>query len=684
MEKKSIGAGKIIYRYLVFLIAVAALLLLAVIPAFLLGNNKTGLLAVGIFAVYVIAAVIFLIITNKRLSKHLTDFVKDYALIENRMIEQYPVPYAIADRDGRIILYNERFSRFYDPTTEGICDIFKEVNERDIFFEGDETDISVVYDKRNYRLHLSKISLEGVFTSGKIARIPDDHKYILALHMIDETEVINMMHKLNDSRAVVCSIRIDDYEEMLDRVDEINRSIVSALIDKEISSYFGQVGGLVRTLDRNMFFVVFERRYLAGMQRNKFDILDNIRSIDTENDFPVTVSIGIGVGEDYTKSQDYAKNALDLALGRGGDQVVVKEGERVYFYGGKVKSVEKNTRVKARMTALALRDILRSHERVVIMGHKTADTDCFGASIGMYKAAQALGRKAYIVLNELENSVQPILEDFLDHTDYGEKVFVPVEKAPQYVDSKTVLVIVDVNRPQIFECPELVDKAKTIIMIDHHLQSGDRVDNVALSYVEPSASSATEMITELLQYITGDLKLSKLEAEALYAGILIDTDSFTKNTGDKTFEAAALLRKSGVDISRTHDMFSDSLETYKLKAQAFETVEMFEPGFALAVSPSEGTDNPTVLAAQVANQLLGLSSVRASFVLVKVGGKVSISARSKSDVNVQIIMERMGGGGHSNLAGAQLTGCTIEEAAKKVRQTVRKMIEDGILELPSK
>jgi len=259
----------------------------------------------------------------------------------------------------------------------------------------------------------------------------------------------------------------------------------------------------------------------------------------------------------------------------------------------------------------------------------------------------------------------------------------PVEKAPQYVDSKTVLVIVDVNRPQIFECPELVDKAKTIIMIDHHLQSGDRIDNVALSYVEPSASSASEMITELLQYITGDLKLSKLEAEALYAGILIDTDSFTKNTGVKTFEAAALLRKSGVDISRIHDMFSDSLETYKLKAQAFETVEMFEPGFALAVSPSEGTDNPTVLAAQVANQLLGLSSVRASFVLVKTGNKVSISARSKSDVNVQIIMERMGGGGHSNLAGAQLAGSTIEEAAKKVKQTVRKMIEDGILESPA-
>ena len=680
MNHKGIKAGKIIKGYLVFPAVAAAVLLLAIVPSFIWGNNTSGIISVAVFVIYVAAMAVFLLVNHNILAKNLVEFVRDYALMENRMIEEYPVPYAIADKDGRIILYNERFGRIYDATTEGVCDIFREVTPKDMDFEGNSKELAVVYDNRHYRLHISKLSLDGAFTSGKIAELPRGYKYVLAIYMIDETEIINMVHKMNDSQAVVCNIRVDDYEEMFEQVEDINKSMVGALIDKEVSSYFTRLGGLVRKLDKNRYFIIFERKHLAGMQRNKFDLLDNIRAIDTNSDIPVTISVGIGVGDTYMHCQDYAKSALELALGRGGDQVVVKEGERIYFYGGKVKSVAKNTRVKARVTALALRDIIRSKDHVVIMGHKTADTDCFGAAVGMFKACEALGKRAYIVLNELNNSVQPILEDFLAKTDYGEKVFVPVEKAAQYVNKDTALIIVDVNRPEIFECPELIRKTKTIVMIDHHLQSGDRVDNVSLAYIEPAASSASEMITELLQYISGDLKLSKLEAEALYAGILIDTDSFTKNTGVKTFEAAAILKKSGVDIGRIKGMFSDSLEDYRLKATAIETVEMFEPGFALAISPSEGAENPTVLAAQVANDLLNITAVRASFVLVKYNGKVSISARSKSDVNVQLIMERMGGGGHMNVSGAQLSGCTVEEAAKKVKQTVRKMLEEGMFD----
>ena len=662
------------------MIVMGVILLLAIVPTFLFGNSKTGLIATGVFIIYLISTILFFIISYKRSSKRVIRFVRDYALMENRMLEEFPIPYLIADKAGNIILYNHRYEETCETESDRIQDVFREVGEEDVYFAGNEKDISIKYGKRSYRLHFSKIPLEGAFVSGRIAKIPEDHKYILAAYMIDETEVVNMMQNLNDSQAVIGSVRIDDYDETFEQTGDVNKSLINALVDKEVSTYFSQIGGIVRKMDRNRFFVVFERRHLAAMQRNKFDIVDNIRAIDTGSDIPITVSIGIGVGESFKQSEDYAKNALELALGRGGDQVVLKEGERVYFYGGKVKAAEKNTRVRARVTALALRDIIKSKDHVVIMGHKTADTDCFGAAIGIYKAATALGKKAYIVLNELNNSVQPILEDFLDQTDYGENVFVPVDKAPQYVDKDTALVIVDVNRPQIFECPELIHKTKTIVMIDHHLQSGDRIDNVALSYVEPSASSASEMITELLQYITGDMKLTKLEAEALYAGILIDTDSFTKNTGVKTFEAAAILKKSGVDIGRINSMFSDTLEDYRLKAEAIGTVEMFEPGFAIAVSPSEGTDNPAVLAAQVANDLLTISSVRASFVLVKYNGKVSVSARSKSDVNVQIIMERMGGGGHINLSGAQLSGCTVEEAVQKVKQTVRKMLEEGILD----
>lgn len=681
-DSETLRNGKLIRNNVIFPVIVGIILLIAIFPAFLFGI-RPGLLAVAVFVVYVIIAVVFILILRKRFFDSLMEFVRSYGLMENRMMEDFPLPYAIADKSGRVYLYNDRFAKLglRDTGGDALCGQFRELSEKDFVFQGDQKDVSVVYNKRNYRMHLVKLSLEGAKITGQLLELTENDKYILAVYLIDETEIVSMMQRIYDSQAVVCSIRVDDYTEIFEQVDDINKSLVSALIDKEVSSYFGQIGGLVRKVEKNRYFVIFERKYLAGMQRSKFDLLDNIRKLNTDSDIPVTISAGIGVGGSYLQSQDYARTALELALGRGGDQVVVKEGERVYFYGGKIKSVEKNTRVKARVTALALREIIQSKDHVVIMGHKIGDTDCFGAAIGIYKAAKSLGKKAYIVLNELNNSVQPILSEFLDNDEYGDGVFLAVNEAPRYVDEDTALVIVDVNRPEIFECPDLINKTKTIVMIDHHLQSGDRIDNLALSYVEPSASSASEMITELLQYVTGDVRLTKLEAEALYAGILIDTDYFTKNTGVKTFEAAAVLRKSGVDIGKVNGLFSDTLEDFKLKAETIKTAEMFEKGFAIAISPSEGVDNPTIVAAQVANELMTISGVRASFVLVDYADKIYISARSKSDINVQLIMERMGGGGHMNVAGAQLEGSSMEDAVRKVKQTVRKMLDEGILKI---
>ncbi len=678
MKQNKIKTGKIIKGYLVFPVIVGIVLAIFAIVSFAMGGEKAGLAATAVFIIYVIAALIFTISNYRSLTDNVMEFIRAYATMENRMIENFPIPYAISDPNGDILLFNARFGNLAcDGSSLG--GIFKELTAGDLRFPQKEKDIPVVYDKRNYRLHITKLSLEGMIRSSVMVSIPEDMKYVFAVYMIDETETVNMMRVIADSTPVICNIRIDDYEELFDQVEDINKSLVSAHIDKEVSSYFTQVGGLVRKTEKNRYLVIFEHKYLAGMQRNKFDLLDNIRAIDTDSDSPATISVGLGAGKDYKTSQTYAQSALELALGRGGDQVVLKEGERVYFYGGKSKSVEKNSRVKARVTAIAIRDIINAKDNIVIMGHKTADADCFGAAVGMYKIAETLGKRAYIVLNELNNSVQPILEKFLDNTDFAERVFIPVEKAPQYIGHDTALVIVDVNRPEIFECPSLIDKAGTIIMVDHHLQSGDRIDNVALSYVEPSASSACEMITELLQYISGDLKLTKLEAEALYAGILIDTDSFTKNTGVKTFEAAAILKRYGVDPGKVKALFSDSIEDYKIKAKAAGTIEMFAPGFAFAICPSEGSASPTVVAAQVANEMLDVSNIRASFVLVKHNGKVFISARSKENVNVQLIMERMGGGGHLNVAGAQLVGITVEEAVRKLRLTVNKMLEDGVI-----
>ncbi len=681
MEQKSkVKIGSVLKGYMAFMIIVCVILLIGAAFAFMF-DVKAGFIAAGVFLVVFIGTLIFVLVNQKRFTKNMITFARSYESMENRMIKDLPLPYAIVDRNGTVFLYNERFSEFYKgaPEEGNLSEIFAEIKAEDLRFSGDEKDISISFNDRFFRVHMNKLQLQGQLSGKRVIELPENEKYFIAVYLLDETEIVNMMHKMQESQVIIGSILIDNYAEIFDHYDSVSSSLIAAKIDKIVTDYFNRIGSVVKKTEKDKYFVIFERKHLAGLQRSKFDLLDEIRRVETESDNPLTLSVGIGVGSDYNKGQTYAKQGLELALGRGGDQVVLKEGERVYFYGGKTKSVEKNTRVKARITALNLKEVIQGKDHVVIMGHKISDPDCFGAAVGLKKAAEMLERPAYIILNELNNSVQPILENFLDNEEYGENVFVPADQAADYVDNNTALIIVDVNRPDIFECPELVNRTKTVVMIDHHLQSGDRVENVELSYVEPTASSASEMVTELLQYISGDMKLSRLEAEALYAGILIDTDYFTKNTGVRTFEAAAYLRRNGVDIGRVNDLFSDTLEDFKLKAETIKTAEMFENGYALAVSPSEGVDNPTIVAAQVANELLTISGVRASFVLVDYNRQIYISARSKSDVNVQLIMERMGGGGHMTVAGTQLAGSTVEDAKRKLKQTVKKMIEEEII-----
>ena len=458
---------------------------------------------------------------------------------------------------------------------------------------------------------------------------------------------------------------------------DVQKNIRGAMIDKVIGAYFENVGGVVRKLDRDRYFVIFKHKYLSGLQRNKFELLDQIRKIENGQDRVITISMGIGVSEDYTQADKASNNALELALGRGGDQVVVKEGERVYFYGGKTKQVEKNSRVRARVKAIAMRDVLISREKVVVMGHKNADVDSFAASVGIYKAAKALGKSAYIIVNEDNNSIKDMLDRFYTDDEYKQGVFISPEQAGNYVNEDTALVIVDVNKPDIFECPDLVQMTNAVILIDHHLQSGEKIDNLVLSYVEPAASSTCEMVTELLQYITDSISLKKIEAEALYSGILIDTDSFARNTGVRTFEAAAYLRKTGIDIQSVNNFFRDSLETTRVKADAEGSAEEIAPGFVVAVCNAEGLENPTVVAAKVANELLDVQDIKGSFVITDVAGRIYISARSVGDTNVQLVMERMGGGGHLNVAGCQLENITVDEARKALSTTLKKMLEDN-------
>ena len=681
-KKKKVKAGYLLKGYFVIPIVFAALILAFGIFLLAAGNMFSGLVVLILFAAFTLTFLIFLAVNHQKIENRLIRFARDFRVMEGRFIENLPFPYVVVEPDGNILLYNKKFGEFYSEDSEvtNICSIFRELKPADLNFDGKEAAFSVIFNSRNYRLHFNTLVLpENIVPEGLVSTRKEPDIYLYAIHIIDETETVNLIRTLTAEQAVLGSLYVDNYNEAIEQVKSTSRLLAPALIDQEVINYFTGYGGVVRKLEKDRYFVMFKRSSLPSMQRTRFDLLDKIRGIDYGSDMPVTISLGLGAGRDYQESQEFSRVALELALGRGGDQVVIKDEGRTYFYGGKTKAAEKNTRVRARVMATSLREIIQGKERVVIMGHKTGDMDCIGSSIGMYKAARALNVPAYIVLNELNNVVQPVLELFLDDPEYGENAFIPVENASRYVDDNTALIIVDVNNPNMFELRELTTLTKTIVIVDHHLQTGDNVNNVVLSYIEPTASSASEMVSEILQYIAGDIKLKKTEAEALYAGILLDTNYFSKNTGVRTFEAAAYLRKFGVDVARVKAMFNDSLDEFKAKAEAIKTTEVIEEGFVVAVCPAGNMESPTIIAAQVANELLEVNGVKASFVLLDHAGKIFISARSTGETNVQLIMEKLGGGGHMNSAGAQLPDDTIPSVERKLRLTVKKMLEERII-----
>jgi len=367
---------------------------------------------------------------------------------------------------------------------------------------------------------------------------------------------------------------------------------------------------------------------------------------------------------------------MDLALGRGGDQAVIKDGDNEQFFGGKRVQIERNTRVKARVRAHVLKELIEGKERVLVMGHSIGDMDSFGASVGIYRIAKTLNRKAHIVLNEVTTSVKPIKERF-HSKEYENDMIIGSEEAKELVDDSTLLVIVDVNKGSYTECPELIDLAQSVVVIDHHRQAGDAITKAVLFYIEPYASSASEMVAEISQYIGNGLRLHPAEAEAMYAGIMIDTNFFSNKTGVRTFEAMAYLRRNGADAVRVRKAFREDIEEYKIKAAAIQDTELYRGEYAIAESLSEGIESPTVLGAKIANSLLDINGVKASFVLTKYNGKVYISARSIDELNVQVMMERLGGGGHINVAGAQLTDVTVEAAKGIIRETIDNMITEG-------
>lgn len=415
------------------------------------------------------------------------------------------------------------------------------------------------------------------------------------------------------------------------------------------------------------------------LKDTKFAILDEVKSINVGNEIPITLSIGIGAdAADFSTAYENARTAIGLALGRGGDQAVIRYGDKISYFGGKSSGTEKSTRVKARVKAQAFSELLTDKENVLIMGHKRPDADAFGSAVGVYRLVKTLGKNANIVLDEATAAIENIVSTFRDNAMYGGEMIISREQAIASVNDKTLVVVVDVNKPSMTECEELLSLGKTVVVFDHHRQAEERIENATLSYIEPYASSACEMVAEMLQYIDEKVKIKPAEADAMYAGIVIDTNGFLTKTGVRTFEAASYLRRNGADVVRVRKMFREDMNSFKAVAEGVMNAEIFMTAFALSkVNPD--SQAPTVLGAKVANELLDVEGIRASFVATKVADTVYLSARSVDDVNVQVIMEKIGGGGHANVAGAQIKDATVDEVLTSVKDLLKEMYHDGDL-----
>lgn len=637
------------------------------------------------FSGFIVLYVIIVLISNRRsrplLINELVNFATQYGTVQKQLLNDFEIPYALLDYNSRFLWMNEKFTEitgkdknYHKSVTTVFPSLTKDILQKSEAVES----INVMLDDRNYRISMKRIYFDSVTKDSAIVAINDTDEYLTAIYLFDETELNRYIRENEEQKLVAGLIYIDNYEEALDSIEDVKRSLLIALVDRKVNKYFTEIDALVRKSEKDKYFVVFKYKYLEQLSADKFKLIEDVKSIKVGNEMAITLSIGVGAGGvSYTQNYEYARMGIDLALGRGGDQVVVKEGEEVTYYGGKAKQVERNTRVKARVKAHALREIIESREHVVIMGHTISDVDSLGAAIGVYCAARVLGKKAQIVLNEVTTSLRPLVECFTEEKGYPADLFIKNEEALLITNKNTLVMVVDTNRPSYTECPELLKRTDTICVFDHHRQNSEVIENPVLSYIEPYASSACEMIAEVLQYFSENIKLEPSEADCIYAGILIDTNNFMTKTGVRTFEAAAYLRRAGAEVTRVRKMLRNDMAAYKARAEAVRHAEVYRGAFAISVCPADNIESPTIVGAQAANELLNIVGIKASFVLTEYQGKIYISSRSIDEINVQLIMERVGGGGHLNVAGAQLTNCTIQEAKRMIQDTIDEMIKEG-------
>ncbi len=625
------------------------------------------------------AVVAYSYYANNRRKSEISETLQDLTLsvdtaAKSSLINS-PFPLIIMESNGNIIWRSSRFISEF----EGF-DINSYLNNlvEDIKLDIEETEKDASKEKeisKHIELNDKHYEVLGKFVHSKKYDRRHDDKYMMMLYFIDETEIVKLKEEYKDSKSCVTIIMIDNYEETMQQLESEEKPQITAEIDKCIYEWTDKTNGVLIKSDRDRYVYLFEQRYFEKVKEDKFSILDKVKDIKTKENVQITLSIAIS-NDGMTDKEKYksAQAAMDVVLGRGGDQAVIRENEIYKFYGGRAQEVEKRTKVKARVVAHALENLIKDASKVMVMGHTNPDIDSMGSSMGIYRLAKSLGKKAYIIDSNETNTLQSFKADLAKESEY-EDILITKEVAEENVDKETLIVIVDTHKSTYVEAPELLKRTDKIVIIDHHRRSADYIENATLTFQEVYASSAAELVTELLQYAEVHVDLKTIEAESLYAGIMMDTKNFTFKTGVRTFEAAAYLRKCGVNIIRVKKWFQSNLDTFNKIAGIVKKAEIVNDTIAIATYEKKDKD-ASLICAKAADELLTISDITASFVMGKVGNKICISGRSIGDINVQVILEKLGGGGHITLAGAQVEGMTMEETKQELMNRINEYFSE--------
>lgn len=589
-------------------------------------------------------------------------FLDTTVLKENFQIpHNLPIPYAVLDIRGHVLMYNKMFSDVFPDMT-----YTKFVVEKLLRSSGNGEKSLVKIGEKYYQGALNHCEI--IEENGAVGTV-------LTMTLVDMTEKQQLIQQLEEQETAIGTIFLDNYEEVMDSLDESRWPILSALIERKLNQLAQDVDGVIKKLEKDRFLFLLKRGKLMQLKDKKFDILNEIREVSVGDHIPVTISMGIGSG---TNSLDEAmrnsKAAIDLALGRGGDQVLIKKDETYLFFGGKSGEIGRNARIRARVKADALWELMDESSSVLVMGHKNADLDSMGSCMGIYAIARAMDKKCHIVMDDVGIGIRKLWQEISANGNYH-NLTIKTHDALKMMDEKTLVIVVDTHRKTMVESPQVLEAAKRVVLFDHHRKSTDAIVHAVLVYHEVYASSTAELITEVIQHIGKKVKLTNIEADALLGGITVDTKNFCVKTGAITFETAAFLRRNGADSIRVRLLFQNDMDAYKAKASAVKDAELFMESIAISVCPANLEDS-AVTAAQAADDLMNVTGVKASFVCCKIGDMVYISARSFGEINVQRIMERLGGGGHLTVSGAQLPEVSLDEAKEKIRQAIKDYFEE--------